>query len=100
MASVVQKRADAMRLVKEKNWPQAQVALLAVIQDKNFRSLPEDIQYRTLWTAGRVFADHGQLERGYGYLVRVAAMPQATFEDRTLAQLCERRCGWAMGQTQ
>ena len=80
-ASVLQKGADAMRLVNEKNWPQAQVALQAVIQDKNFRSLPEDIQYRTLQTAGRVAAEHGELPRGYEYFVRVTAFPEAGHDD-------------------
>jgi tetratricopeptide (TPR) repeat protein len=81
MASLVHKGADAMRLVNEKNWPQAQVALQAVIQDKNFRSLPEDVQYRTLQTAGRVAAEHGELQRGYGYFVRVTAFPEAGYDD-------------------
>jgi tetratricopeptide (TPR) repeat protein len=81
MASVVQKGADAMRLVNEKNWPEAQVALQAVIQDKNFRRLPEDIQYQTLQRAGLVAAEHGELPRGYEYFVRVTAFPEAGHDD-------------------
>jgi hypothetical protein len=61
--------------------PKAQAALQAVIDDEEFGSLPSDTQYHVLGTAGRVFADHGQLERGYEYLVRAAAMPQSNFED-------------------
>jgi hypothetical protein len=61
-AAVIQKRVDAMKLVNEKNWPQAQVALQAVIEDKNFRNLPGDIQFQTLRTAGLVAAGVGRAE--------------------------------------
>lgn len=83
---LVDQLAEAMNLVKREEWPKAQAALQAVIEDKEFSSLSGDTQYHTLWTAGRVFADHGQLERGYEYLARAAAMPQSNFED-LLAQM-------------
>jgi hypothetical protein len=73
--------ADAMNLVKREEWPKAQAALQAIIEDTAFSSLSSDTQYHVLATAGRVFADHEQLERGYEYLARAAAMPQANFED-------------------
>jgi hypothetical protein len=84
--------ADAMNLVKREEWPKAQAALQALIEDKEFSSFSSDTQYQILRTAGRVFADHGQLEAGYGYLVRAAAMPQSNFDDvlaqtRTAAKL-------------
>jgi beta-barrel assembly-enhancing protease len=73
--------ADAMNLVKREEWPKAQAALQAIIEDKEFSSFSSDTQYRVLWAAGRVFADHGQLERGYEYLVRASAMPQSNYEE-------------------
>jgi beta-barrel assembly-enhancing protease len=73
--------ADAMELVKREEWPKAQAALQAVIEDKAFSSFPSDTQYQVLRIAGRVFADHGQVERGYEYLARAAAMPQSNFDD-------------------
>ncbi len=76
-----QQLADAMKLVAEKNWPQAQIALQAVIGDKDFRRLPQDVQLRTLRTAGEIAFNHGQAERAYDYLVRVTASPQAGYED-------------------
>jgi tetratricopeptide (TPR) repeat protein len=84
--------ADAMNLIKREEWPKAQAALQALIDDKDFTSFSSDTQYQILRTAGRVFADHGQLEAGYGYLVRAAAMPQSNFDDllaqtRTAAKL-------------
>jgi tetratricopeptide (TPR) repeat protein len=78
--------AEAMNLVKREDWPKAQAALQAIIEDTAFSGLSSDTQYHVLWTAGRVFADHGQLERGYEYLVRAAAMPQSNFDD-LLAQM-------------
>jgi tetratricopeptide (TPR) repeat protein len=81
MASLTQKGADAMKLVAEKNWPQAQIALQAVIEDKNFRNLPEDIQFQTLQLAGQVAVEHGQVKRGYDYFVRVTSFPQAGYKD-------------------
>jgi tetratricopeptide (TPR) repeat protein len=80
--AAAQQLADAMQLVSEKDWPQAQIALRAVIDAKTFGSLPGDVQYRTLRVAGHVFADHGQLKQGYDYLVRAGDMPQSTFEDQ------------------
>jgi hypothetical protein len=79
--SIAQKGADAMKLVAEKNWPQAQVALQAVVEDKNFRNLPEDIQFQTLQLAGQVAVEHGQVKRGYDYFVRVTSFPQAGYKD-------------------
>lgn len=81
MASVTQKGAAAMKLVAEKNWSQAQIALQAVIEDKNFRDLPEDIQFQTLRLAGQVAVEHGQVKRGYDYFVRVTSFPQAGYKD-------------------
>ena len=67
--------------VAEKNWPQAQVALQAVIEDKNFQNLPEDIQFKTLQLAGQVALEHGQVKRGYDYFVRVTSFPQTGYKD-------------------
>lgn len=78
---VVQKGATAMKLVNEKNWPQAQVALQAVIEDKDFRNLPVDIQFQTLRTAGRAALYHGPPKLAYGYFARVTSMPQADSND-------------------
>jgi len=81
LVSIAQKGADAMKLVAEKNWPQAQVALQAVIEDKNFRNLPEGIQFQTLQLAGQVAVEHGQVKRAYDYFVRVTSFPQAGYKD-------------------
>jgi len=73
--------AEAMNLVKREDWPKARAALQALIEDKEFSGLSSDTQYHILWTAGRVFGDHGQLQRGDEYLARAAAMPQSNFDD-------------------
>jgi tetratricopeptide (TPR) repeat protein len=72
---------QAEQLVADKNWPQAIAALQVVIEATPFHRYPSDIRYRALSTAGKVAANHGKLEPGYEYLVRVTAMPQATFYD-------------------
>jgi tetratricopeptide (TPR) repeat protein len=73
--------AGAMKMVAEKNWPQALAALRSMIEGKSFNELPMDVQYRALSTAGRVAIYHGPPQLGYEYLGRVIAMPQAGYGD-------------------
>jgi tetratricopeptide (TPR) repeat protein len=63
------------------NWPQALAALRSIIDDKAFRSLPSEAQYRVLSTAGRVAIEHGPPDLAHEYLQRVTAMPQADYPD-------------------
>jgi hypothetical protein len=42
-----EKLADAMKLVAEKDWPKALLALQAVIEATTFASLSTDVQFRT-----------------------------------------------------
>jgi len=70
-----------MQLVADKNWPQANLALQAIIRARTFRRLPEDVQYRTLRTAEQVAVQHGSARDHYDYFVRTTALPQATFDD-------------------
>jgi hypothetical protein len=76
-----QRFADAMKLVSDKNWPQAVVALQSIVEDRSFGSLPSDFQYKVLTTASRASIYHGPPKQGYEYLRRVIAMPQAGFRD-------------------
>jgi hypothetical protein len=73
--------ADAMKLVSQKEWPQALAALRAIVDAKTFSSLPSDVQYRALSAASRTAIYHGPENLGYGYLDRVIAMPQAGYRD-------------------
>ncbi|MGB6310525.1 MAG: hypothetical protein WBF89_22310 [Steroidobacteraceae bacterium] len=70
-----------MNTIAEKNWPQALAALRSIIDSKTFGSLPLDVQYRALSTAGRVALYHGPPKLAYVYLGRVTAMPQADYDD-------------------
>jgi hypothetical protein len=81
MSTENEKLADAMKLVADKDWPKALIALRAVIEAEGFLGFTGEVQYRTLQTAGRVAYEHGQPEVGYKYLVRVTSLPQAGFDD-------------------
>lgn len=81
MTAATDQLAGAAKLVAEKNWPQALAALRSIIEGSAFGSLPLDIQYRALSTAGRVAIYHGPPRLGYEYLGRVIAMPQADYGD-------------------
>jgi len=76
-----QQFADAMKLVSDKNWPQAVVALQTIIEDRSFGGLSSDFKYKVLATASRVAIYHGPPKQGYEYLRRVIAMPQASYGD-------------------
>jgi tetratricopeptide (TPR) repeat protein len=80
-ASPAQRMAKANQLVAEKNWPEAIRALRAIIDSNSFGSLPSDVRYQTLMTAGRVSLYHGPPKVAYEYLVRVTTLPQANFDD-------------------
>ena len=81
LSALTQQLADAMVLVREKEWPRALAALRAVIEARHFNDLPSDVKYQALSTASRVAIYHGPPKLGYGYLDRVVAMPQATYDD-------------------
>ncbi len=76
-----QQLADAIKLVADENWPQAADALHTVIEARTFRRFPDEVQYRTLRTAGQVALDHGSLAAADDYLVRTTALPQAGIDD-------------------
>jgi tetratricopeptide (TPR) repeat protein len=80
-AIAIQQLADAIKLVTEKNWPRALAALQAIVDTKTFTSLSSDDQYKALSTASGVAIYHGARKRGYEYLGRVLAMPQAGYGD-------------------
>jgi beta-barrel assembly-enhancing protease len=72
--------AAASKLVADKNWPEAQAALRAIIEAPTFSSLTSRQQFQILWSASVVGITHGDLKLGYAYLVRDIAMPEAGFE--------------------
>jgi tetratricopeptide (TPR) repeat protein len=84
---------QAEKLLADKNWPQAITALRVIIDARAFDGYPADIRYRALSAAGKVAANHGKLESGYEYLVRVTAMPQATFNDWLERMQAARKLG-------
>lgn len=67
----------AQQSIKSKDWPAALAELQSIIDISTFGSLPVDLQYQALSLASRVAIYHGPKERGYAYLQRVIAMPQA-----------------------
>jgi beta-barrel assembly-enhancing protease len=80
-----QQLTDAEKLVDEKNWPQAQTALRTIIEAPTFRRLPGPQQYQVLSTASDVGIHHGDINRGFGYLLRAVSFPEAGFDQwRTL----------------
>ena len=73
--------AGAMSLIASQNWPDALVALRAIVESPSFRHMPEDFQYRALSTAGWTALRHGSPQLAHDYEVRVCALPQAGYED-------------------
>ena len=73
--------AAAMSLIASQNWPDALVALRAIVESPSFRHMPEDFQYRALSTAGWTALRHGSPQLAHDYEVRVSALPQAGYED-------------------
>jgi hypothetical protein len=73
--------AGAMSLIASQNWPDALVALRAIVESPSFRHMPEDFQYRALSTAGWTALRHGSPQLAHDYEVRVSALPQAGYED-------------------
>jgi hypothetical protein len=59
VAAERQSGAEVSRLIVEKNWPQAQIAVQAMIASKAFGSIPGDLQYKTLWDAAVLGITHG-----------------------------------------
>jgi tetratricopeptide (TPR) repeat protein len=72
---------DAMKLVADKNWPQALMALQSISEAKSFTSLSDDTQYRVLKTASNTALYHGTPELAHQYSVRLVSMRQADFDD-------------------
>jgi tetratricopeptide (TPR) repeat protein len=59
-------------------------ALQKVIAAPTFKSLPGDVQYQDLLTAGKLAAALEQPRRAYDYVAAAAATPHADFSDRLL----------------
>ncbi len=73
--------AGAMSLIASQNWPDAIIALRAIVESPSFGHLPDDFQYRALSTAGRTALWHGSPQLAHDYSVRVTALPRAGYED-------------------
>jgi hypothetical protein len=76
-----QQLSAAQQSIKNKDWPAALAELQSIVDVKSFDRLPVDLRYQALSAASRVAIYHGPRERGYKYLQRVIAMPQAGFVD-------------------
>lgn len=77
-----QQRLDvAMSLIEDKDFSRGGPALRAVIEEKGFSTLSRDTQYRALLAAAKVAVAQKDMKRGYDYMVRVNALPEATFRD-------------------
>jgi beta-barrel assembly-enhancing protease len=85
--------AAASKLLAEKNWPEAQTALRAIIEAPAFASLPSRQQFQLLWSASVVGIEHGDLKLGYAYLVRDIAMPEAGLDQWRLLGLAGEKLG-------
>jgi hypothetical protein len=72
---------DAMKLVADKDWPQALMALQSILEAKSFTSLSDDTQYRVLKIASNTALYHGTPELAHQYSVRLVSMRQADFDD-------------------
>jgi tetratricopeptide (TPR) repeat protein len=76
-----QQLADAMKLVADKNWPEASQSLQRIIERKSFSRLSSDLQHKVLIAASEIALFHGSPERAYEYFVRATSFPNATFAD-------------------
>jgi hypothetical protein len=76
--------ADALDLISRKQFDEGLPALTALIDARSFASLSSDEQYRALDTAGEVEIGFQRWSLARGYLLRAAAMPQASANDQLL----------------
>jgi hypothetical protein len=76
-----QRLNDAMNLIDNRDLKRGEPALRAVVDDKQFETLPRDTQHRALVIAGKAALAQGEPKLAYQYMVRVNAMPEATFGD-------------------
>ncbi len=83
-AALLQRLDDAVNLVDDKNIAQGLAALRALMESPRFDALPAQARHRALSVAAKAAIDGGQQQLGYDYLLRVAAMPQADFDDESL----------------
>jgi hypothetical protein len=93
-AMAQQRLADAVKLIDDKNFTQGMAALQAVIEANTFGSLSPDDQYRALSIAGKAAIAHGIPKRGYDYLIRALAMPQADLADRIIQLNAANKLGY------
>jgi tetratricopeptide (TPR) repeat protein len=70
-----------MKLVADKNWPQALMALQSILEAQSFTSLSEDTQYRVLKVTSNTALYHGTPELAHQYSARLVSMRQADFDD-------------------
>ena len=80
--SASQRLDDALRLIANKQFDAGLPALRAVIDARSFSSLPDEDRYHALFAAGRAEMSFQRWSLARGYMVRVAAMPQATADDQ------------------
>ncbi len=73
--------AGATRLIASQNWPEAIIALRAIIESASFNRLPDDFRYRTLSAASWTAFWHGNPGLAHDYSVRTTALPEAGYED-------------------
>jgi beta-barrel assembly-enhancing protease len=86
--SLQQQLDDALQLPAGTDYTQQIEKLRPVVDSTRFGTLPQDQQYQALAAAATLELRHGQPTRGYLYLARLNAMPQATFDEHA-AQLVE-----------
>ncbi len=77
-----QRLDDALRLIANKQFDAGLAALRSVIGARSFARLPGEDQYRALRAAGRAEMGFQRWSLARDYMVRAAAMPQASANDQ------------------
>jgi tetratricopeptide (TPR) repeat protein len=87
-----QRLDEALRLLASQQFDAGLDALRSVIAARSFSSLPSDDQHRALLAAGRAELRFQRWSLAKEYMVRAAAMPQATVDE----QLALITIGWQL----
>jgi hypothetical protein len=91
-ASASQRLDDALRLMADQQFEAGLAALQPVIDARSFASLPSDDQYHAFLAAGRAEMRFQRWSLARRYMIRAAAMPQATADE----QLALVTIGWQL----
>jgi beta-barrel assembly-enhancing protease len=82
MVAERQRGLEAQKALDRKDWPRVQTAFQAYVEDRSFRRLPQDEQFKALRSASFAGLNHAEdRSRGYDYLLRLTAMPEADAPD-------------------